>query len=168
MTIRSADFPKRWNIGANDPAVVKHCLDDGQPEAFDERRRQQQFAMLITPFELGVRNPSKEHNVTLQVELLDSVMNVCRLRSFDPDHNHQGCWINHLFQQQAPKDPQCKNNVLVPAMLGNAEQKRLTKPCRYGTGCSDGRPRIDAVVNGDRFPAGEPGRIKGEPPESGV
>src|ERR1700722_7218991 len=95
-------------------------------------------------------------------------MNVCRLRSFDPDHNHQGCWINHLFQQQAPKDPQSKNNVLVTAMLGNAEQKRLTKPCRYGTGRSDGRPRIDAIVNRDRFPGGESGSVKGEPPECGV
>jgi len=121
VTIRSADFAECWDIRADHAAVVKHCFDDGQAEALDERGRQQQFAMLIAPFQLGVRNPSQENNVTLQVKLLDSTMNVCRLRSFDSDHDHQSRWIDHLFQQQAPKDLQSENNVFVPAVLGDAE-----------------------------------------------
>ncbi len=67
VAIRSTYFPKRRNIGADYPAMVKHGLDDGQTKTFDQRRRQQEFAILIAPFQFGIRNSAKEDDLALQV-----------------------------------------------------------------------------------------------------
>src|ERR1700747_1471073 len=60
VAVGATYFTKRRNVGADYPAMVKHGLDNGQAKAFDQRRRQQQFAILIAPFQLGVRNSAKE------------------------------------------------------------------------------------------------------------
>ncbi len=39
MAVGPAYFTERRNIGADDAAMVKHGLDDGQTEAFNQRRR---------------------------------------------------------------------------------------------------------------------------------
>src|SRR6202051_3274017 len=95
-------------------------------------------------------------------------MNVFCLRTFDTNHHQQGRRIDFLFQQQAPEDLQSKHYVLVAAVLGNTEEKRLTIPCRDRTGSGDRRPGIDAVVDGDRAASCKPGSIKGEAAECGL
>jgi hypothetical protein len=39
VAVGSAYFTEGRNIGADDAAMVKHGLDDGQTEAFNQRRR---------------------------------------------------------------------------------------------------------------------------------
>src|ERR1700692_31977 len=158
-------FTKRRNIGADYPAMVKHGFDNGQAKAFDQRRRQQQFAMLVAPFQFGVRNSAKEDDLALQVQLLDGAMNVFRLRTFDANHHQQGRRVDLLFPQQALKDLQSKHYVLVPAVLGNTEEKWLTIPRGNRAGSGDRRPRIDAIVDGDGAARGKRGSIKGETAE---
>src|SRR3984893_11050232 len=117
VAVGSAYFTKSLNIGADYPAMVKHGLDNGQAKAFDQRRRQQQFAILIAPFQLGVRNSAKEDDLALQVQLPDGSVNVFRLRTLDTNHHQQGRRVDLLFPQQALKDMQSKHYVLVPAVL---------------------------------------------------
>src|SRR5882757_80937 len=148
--------------------MVKHRLDDGQAKAFDQRGRQHQFTILVAPFQLAIRNSAKEDDLALQVQFPDGSMNVFRLRTFDTDHHQQGSRIDLLFEQQTPEDPQSKHYVLVPAVLGNTEEKRLTKPRRDRTGGGDRRSGIDAVVDGDGAASCKPGSIKGETAECGL
>ena len=83
MAVGPTYFTKRRDVGADHPAMVKHGLDNGQAKAFDQRRRQQQFAILVAPFQLGVRNSPKEDDLALQVQFPDGSMNIFCLRTFD-------------------------------------------------------------------------------------
>ena len=104
MTVRSADFAECWNIGADNAAVMKHCFDNRQTETLNQRRRKQQFAMFVTPLQLGVSNSPQEDDPLLKPEFVNGLMDVFCFRPFDTNQYKRRVWADFSCRQEALKD----------------------------------------------------------------
>ena len=151
MATFHADLAKRGDVGTHYKASGQQRFHHWKAKTFNDRRRQEKFAVSIAPLKLRIANSAKNGYLSFKTRTPNLRLNPMRLRSGDSDDHELGLEGNRSCVQRLFEDPHGKRDVFVTSMLRNAQQKwlPLKKWLRSVHAIRGGR--FDRIQNCDRF-----------------
>jgi hypothetical protein len=146
-----AHFAKCRDVRTDDSASGKQGLGNRQPESLGDGWGEKQLAVAIAPLEFRVGDSASEYDALLEERLLHQPVNPPGFRSRHANDEKACCEIDFSAGQEAPEDLERERDVLVAAVLGDAQKEWGAIPGlnQGGLGCRKGG--FDAIVHRDRF-----------------
>jgi hypothetical protein len=146
-----AHFAKGRDVRTDDSASGKEGLGNRQPESLDDGWGEKQLAVPIAPLKFRIGDSASENDALLDERLLYQSVNPPGFRSGHANDEQACCGIDFSAGQEAPEDLKREGDVLVAAVLGDAQKEWGAIPGlnQGGLGCR--RSGFDAVVDCDSF-----------------
>ena len=124
----AAKLTEGGNVRANNATAGHQCFDDRKAEALNGGRRDDCFAVAITPVELRFGEALTEKDEILQTRSANRLEDAAGLRTGNADDDQARGWSKAFAALEMLEDSDEEWDVLVTAMLCNTEQEGFTAP----------------------------------------
>jgi len=128
MASVAAKLTEGGNIRANNATASQQRFDDRKAEAFDGGRSDNGFAVAIAPLEFGFGEALAEKYGVFKTAPTNLSENVAGFRTANTDDDQTHGSVEFLGVLDELEDSYKEPNVLVAAMLCDAEKKGFTAP----------------------------------------
>jgi hypothetical protein len=139
------------NIGANNATSGQQRFDDRKAEAFDGGRRDDGFAVAIAPLELGFGEALTEKDGIFETGSANRMEDAPGFRTGNADDDQARRRVETFGAQEMLEDFDEEWDVLIAAMLPDAQKKGLAAPAGQRSLWSANRSWLDAVIDASRY-----------------
>ena len=143
----AAELTEGGNVRANNATAGQQRFDDRKAEAFDGGRSDNGFAVAIAPLEFGFGEALTEQDGVFEAEPANRIENTSSLWTGNPDDDQACGRVKAFSAQEALEDLDEERDVLVAAMLCDAEEEGFSAPTGKRSLPCENEAGFDTVID---------------------
>ena len=143
----AAKLTECGNVRANNATAGQQRFDDRQAETFDGGRSGDGFAIAITPLESGFGEPLAKKDGMFKTASTNLSQNAAGFRAVNANDDQARGRVEIFGVPEVLEDPYKERDVLVAAMLCDAEEEGFSAPAGKRSLRCENRAGFDTVID---------------------